>query len=79
MNAGTRPGVTSEEPAEIKRLKQEDAELRRALLTGLIRVLRPLGRATGEARLNCGFHAIRHHGQRAVLEKHYVPAAPARC
>jgi transposase len=30
IDAGTRPGVTSDELAEIKRLKRENAELRRA-------------------------------------------------
>ena len=30
IDAGTRPGLTSEEHAEIKRLKRENAELRRA-------------------------------------------------
>jgi transposase len=30
IDAGTRPGVTSEEQAEIRRLKKENAELRRA-------------------------------------------------
>jgi transposase len=30
VNAGTRPGVTSEEAAEIRRLRREVAELRRA-------------------------------------------------
>ena len=30
VDAGTRPGMTTEEPAEIKQLKQENAELRRA-------------------------------------------------
>ncbi len=30
VDAGQRPGVTSEEAAEIKRLKRENAELRRA-------------------------------------------------
>jgi transposase len=30
VEAGTRPGTTSEEAAEIKRLKRENAELRRA-------------------------------------------------
>ena len=30
VDAGSRPGVTSEENAEIKRLKRENAELRRA-------------------------------------------------
>lgn len=30
VDAGTRPGMTSEEHAEVKRLKRENAELRRA-------------------------------------------------
>jgi transposase len=30
VDAGARPGVTSEEAAEVKRLKRENAELRRA-------------------------------------------------
>jgi transposase len=30
VDGGTRPGVTSQESAEIKRLKRENAELRRA-------------------------------------------------
>ena len=30
VDAGTRPGISSEEPAEIKRLRRENAELRRA-------------------------------------------------
>jgi transposase len=30
VDAGERPGVTSEEEAEIRRLKRENAELRRA-------------------------------------------------
>ena len=30
VDAGARPGVTTEEAAEIKRLKRENAELRRA-------------------------------------------------
>jgi transposase len=30
VDAGTRPGATSEESAEIRRLKRENAELRRA-------------------------------------------------
>jgi len=42
------------------------------LLSGLVGALRPLGLATGEAGFNCDFHAIRHHGEQAVLEKHYV-------
>ena len=35
--------------------------------------LRPLGLATGEQGFNCDFHAIRHHGDDTVLERHYVP------
>jgi transposase len=30
VDVGTRPGVTSEESAELKRLRRENAELRRA-------------------------------------------------
>lgn len=30
IDAGARPGVTSEESAELKRLKRENAELKRA-------------------------------------------------
>jgi transposase len=30
VDAGSRPGVTSEESAELKRLKRENAELKRA-------------------------------------------------
>jgi len=80
VNAGTRPGVTSEEPAEIKRLKQEDAKLRRALMTGLIRVLRPAGpgyrRGPAQLRLSryppprpagCPGKALRARRSRAVL------------
>jgi transposase len=48
------------------------------LLTGLVQALRPLGLATGEAGFNCDFHAIRHHGDQAVLEKHYVPRRSQR-
>jgi len=48
------------------------------LLTGLVKALRPLGLATGEAGFNCDFHAIRHHGDQAVLEKHYVPKRSQR-
>lgn len=53
-------------------------ESNRALLTGLVAALRPLGLATGEAGFNCDFHAIRHHGDQAVLEKHYVPRRSQR-
>lgn len=48
------------------------------LLAGLVKALRPLGLATGEAGFNCDFHAIRHHGEDAVLEKHYVPRRSQR-
>jgi transposase len=48
------------------------------LLAGLVAALRGLGLATGEAGFNCDFHAIRHHGEDAVLEKHYVPRRSQR-
>ena len=48
------------------------------LLSGLAGALRPLGLATGEAGFNCDFHAIRHHGADAQLEKHYVPRRSQR-
>ncbi len=53
-------------------------EANQKLLTGLVQALRPLGLATGEAGFNCDFHAIRHHGDQAVLEKHYVPRRSQR-
>ena len=53
-------------------------ESNRKLLAGLVAALRPLGLATGEAGFNCDFHAIRHHGTEAVLEKHYVPRRSQR-
>ena len=53
-------------------------ESNQKLLTGLVTALRPLGLATGEAGFNCDFHAIRHHGDQAVLEKHYVPRRSQR-
>lgn len=48
------------------------------LLTGLVRALQPLGLATGEAGFNLDFHAIRHHGQDTMLERHYVPRRSQR-
>jgi transposase len=48
------------------------------LLAGLVAALRPLGLATGQDGFNCDFHAIRHHGTGAVLEKHYVPRRSQR-
>jgi transposase len=53
-------------------------EANQKLLTGLVKALRPLGLAAGEAGFNCDFHAIRHHGDQAVLEKHYVPRRSQR-
>jgi hypothetical protein len=50
----------------------------RKLLAGLVAALRPLGLATGEDGFNCDFHAIRHHGDDTVLEKHYVPRRSQR-
>jgi transposase len=48
------------------------------LLSGLAGGLRQLGLATGEDGFNCDFHAIRHHGADAQLEKHYVPRRSQR-
>src|SRR6266511_2427152 len=48
------------------------------LLTGLVGALRPLGLATGEAGFNLDFHAIRHHGDDTMLERHYVPRRSQR-
>jgi transposase len=48
------------------------------LLAGLAAAPRPLGLATGEAGFNCDFHAIRHHGDDAQLERHYVPRRSQR-
>jgi transposase len=48
------------------------------LLTGLVRALRLLGLASGAAGFNLDFHAIRHHGDDTVLDKHYVPRRSQR-
>jgi transposase len=48
------------------------------LLRGLARRLRGLGLASGEQGFNLDFHAIRHHGAEAPLEKHYVPRRSQR-
>ena len=53
-------------------------ESNQKLLTGLVKALRPLGLATGAAGFNFDFHAIRHHGDQTVLEKHYVPRRSQR-
>src|SRR5574340_9804 len=47
-------------------------------MAGLTARLRELGMATGEAGFNLDFHAIRHHGEDAPLEKHYVPQRSQR-
>jgi len=49
-----------------------------ALLAGLAGRLVELGLATGEDGFNLDFHAIRHHGDDAPLEKHYVPKRSQR-
>jgi hypothetical protein len=51
-------------------------EVNTAALNELIRCLRPLGLATGDAGFNLDFHAIRHHGTEAPLDNNYVPNAP---
>jgi transposase len=48
------------------------------LLAAVTRRLRELGLATGAEGFNLDFHAIRHHGQDAPLENHYVPARSQR-
>jgi hypothetical protein len=53
-------------------------ESNQKLLAGLVAALRPLGLATGETGFNCDFHAVRHHGEDAQLEKHYVPRRSQR-
>jgi hypothetical protein len=48
------------------------------LLTGLVTALQPFGLATGTAGFNLDCHAIRHHGDDALLERHYVPKRSQR-
>ena len=48
------------------------------LLSGVTRRLRELGLASGREGFNLDFHAIRHHGTDAPLEKHYVPRRSQR-
>jgi transposase len=48
------------------------------LLSGLVAALRAVGLATAAAGFNLDFHAIRHHGEDPVLEKHYVPRRSQR-
>ena len=49
-----------------------------ALLAGLARRLVELGLATGQDGFDLDFHAIRHHGVDAPLERHYVPKRSQR-
>ncbi|MGV9871060.1 hypothetical protein [Rhodococcus koreensis] len=53
-------------------------ETNQKLLTGLVAKLRSLGLASGTEGFNLDFHAIRHHGDDSVLEKHYVPRRSQR-
>ncbi|MDZ4233820.1 MAG: hypothetical protein U1C73_08660 [Dietzia sp.] len=48
------------------------------MLTSLVKKLRPLGLASGTEGFNLDFHAVRHHGEDTVLEKHYVPRRSQR-
>jgi transposase len=57
------------------RVRRESNE---RLLAGASGRLRELGLATGEEGFNLDFHAIRHHGDDAPLEKHYVPRRSQR-
>jgi transposase len=48
-------------------------EMNTAVLAALVRRLRAIGLATGDAGFNLDFHSIRHHGGDAPLEDNYVP------
>jgi transposase len=48
-------------------------EMNTAALTELVRRLRSIGLATGDAGFNLDFHAIRHYGGDAPLDNNYVP------
>jgi transposase len=48
-------------------------EMNTAALTELLRRLRRVGLATGDAGFNLDFHSIRHHGTDAPLDNNYVP------
>ncbi|MGH2944840.1 MAG: hypothetical protein ACRDPC_00960 [Solirubrobacteraceae bacterium] len=48
------------------------------LLAGVAARLRELGLASGADGFNLDFHAIRHHGEDAPPEKHYVPRRSQR-
>ncbi len=47
-------------------------EMNTAALAELVRRLRPIGLATGDAGFNLDFHAIRHYGEDAPLDDNYV-------
>jgi transposase len=53
-------------------------EMNTASLTELVRRLRDVGLATGDAGFNLDFHAIRHHGAKAPLDDNYVPKRSQR-
>ncbi len=57
------------------RVRRQSNERLLAAVTGR---LRELGLASGEQGFNLDFHAIRHHGADAPLEKHYVPRRSQR-
>ncbi len=57
------------------RVRRESNE---RLLAGVTSRLRELGLASGDEGFNLDFHAIRHHGEEAPLEKHYVPRRSQR-
>jgi hypothetical protein len=53
-------------------------EANERLLAGAAGRLRELGLASGAEGFNLDFHAIRHHGEDAPLERHYVPRRSQR-
>src|SRR3989441_7150459 len=48
-------------------------EMNTAALAELVRRLRPIGLATGDGGFNLDFHAIRHYGEDAPLDRNYLP------
>src|SRR5437879_5034659 len=72
VQAAKLPGWPAADPA----LRRDHS--RQLLLVRGIAMQGTRGLATGEAGFNCDFHAIRHHGDDAVLEKHYVPRRSQR-
>lgn len=49
-------------------------EMNTAALSALVKRLRQIGLASGDAGLNLDFHSIRHHGADAPLDDNYVPS-----